>query len=62
MSATEVQNNLAGAHAGRTFYFSTFVGSLTGDLGANTFDDRFETLNLGDMQSALSAGGWIVNN
>jgi len=62
MSATEVQNNLAGAHAGRTFYFSTFVGSLTGDLGANTFDDRVETLNLGDMQSALSAGGWIVNN
>ena len=62
MSATEVQNNLAGTHAGRTFYFSTFVGSLTGDLGANTFDDRFETLNLGDMQSALSAGGWIVNN
>jgi type II secretory pathway pseudopilin PulG len=62
MSATEVQNNLAGAHTGRTFYFSTFVGSLTGDLGANTFDDRFETLNLGDMQSALSAGGWIVNN
>jgi type II secretory pathway pseudopilin PulG len=62
MSAAEIQNNIAGAHVGRAFYYSSFVGSLTGDPSPTSFDDRFETLNLGDMQSALSAGGWIVNN
>lgn len=61
ISPFEIQNNIAGAHAGRAFYRLPYAGSPVGDASALHFDDTFEVITFSDLLSTLIAGGWTPN-